>query len=904
MELIAEESEANKKELFDSNSNKKFNLFSKNHFIVLLIITIFLLILISIIVTAAGFGFKINLSQTLKDYFYLEINSILLEDHIFFICEAIIDLSLIKDNITYKYTFYNRSNLALESLELLSNQINLFDNATYNINYYTSKYYSKTMAKYFDYYSDYIEQIFINGYIYKNQNETLFDEITKLKKKALDSYNFFVEFKDYFSLQNPNKSYIRNITYNYFILDKISSEEIQNAINNNSLSLELNNQEIILFYILKNSLPDFVNYNDYLINEFYEILKKKQTSTLINMGIYKFSELFIIIIMIILEWVFIYLGFKKFKNKIFSIRLKIEKFQVDIILQKIDEYKKFSNALNIESIYYISDMEPKKLPIIDNFYNEMFPPLLIGSTPTPTGDNNFSSMSKFENSNINNQNMLMSPGRGSERKKNIIKMMQKLDKIKTGETSPSRTDSLKIKDKENNPSEKGSQRHSKFNIEKKEEEKNSESNKEEKAKGLLKKSNNEDKDEGGIEDDSKLNIINKDEGFGLNQKSKKKVMGVKFKENMEENKASEISDSFNYNNINYNNRFQSINSNTNLNGNYTPGEADTISALNQKEINNKYNIHYRSSIGNKYNNESLSKEEIEKKIVSMTHSNLNAKILLNIGLFVFLCIYIISFVIYCLYDSNLEKARNFTFYYFQKTSIMNEIILNYQLHLIKNIHDEEIIKNGNNNKNEIILETLVANYEINSDRLIDFTNKYKINSILKETSNLIELLSGKNFCENFAGFYLKYFPNKNIEENVLKEECLTVGEKININGYTDAESYSFTTVSVYIEDWKNVYAFDYRINVEYIKEKLNEQKYINTIEEMMFISSKFSDVLHLCLFNDYDNIFDKIKTLEILFGLVCIILEILFFVGSILVIIYPIRSIDIIINWFSKRYGN
>ena len=81
-------------------------------------------------------------------------------------------------------------------------------------------------------------------------------------------------------------------------------------------------------------MPDFVLYNDYLINEFYDILKKKQTSTLINMGIYEFSELFILIIMIILEWIFIYLGYKKFKNKIFSIRLKIEKFQVDIILQK------------------------------------------------------------------------------------------------------------------------------------------------------------------------------------------------------------------------------------------------------------------------------------------------------------------------------------------------------------------------------------------------------------------------------------------------------------------------------------------------------------------------------------------------------------------------------------------
>ena len=66
---------------------------------------------------------------------------------------------------------------------------------------------------------------------------------------------------------------------------------------------------------MKNSLPDFVLYNDYLINEFYDILKKKQTSTLINMGIYEFSELFILIIMIILEWIFIYLGYKKLKNK-------------------------------------------------------------------------------------------------------------------------------------------------------------------------------------------------------------------------------------------------------------------------------------------------------------------------------------------------------------------------------------------------------------------------------------------------------------------------------------------------------------------------------------------------------------------------------------------------------------
>ena len=287
----------------------------------------------------------------------------------------------------------------------------------------------------------------------------------------------------------------------------------------------------------------------------------------------------------------------------------------------------------------------------------------------------------------------------------------------------------------------------------------------------------------------------------------------------------------------------------------------------------------------------------------MIHSNLNAKILLNIGLIIFMVIFITSFIIYCLLDSNLEKARNFTFYYFQKTSIMNEIILNYQLHLIKNIHDEEIISNNNKNK-EIELENLVSNYKINSDKIIDFTNENNIDSIIKETSNLIKIMSGKNFCENFANFYIKYFPNKNLETNYLKEECLSIGEKININGYTDAESYSFTTISVYIEDWRNIYNFKYKMDKEDIKEKLNEQKFINVIEEMVFTSSKFADVLTLCLFNDFDDIFDKIKTYEILFGLISIIFEILFFVISILVIIYPIRSVDIIINWFSKRYGN
>ena len=877
LELITEDKETNKKELFNSQSNNKFNLFSKNQFIILLIISISLLILISIILTGAGFNFKINLNETLKDYFYLEINSILLEDHLFFICETIIDLALIKDKIIYKYNNNNKTNFVLESLELLNDRINLFDSVAYNINFYTSKYYNKEISKYFESKSDTIEQIFKNGHIY-NDTATLYDEITKLKKKALDSYNYYDSIKEYLiKKDNLDNIYTRNITYNYFILDNISNAIVQKAINSTELILELNEQEIILFYILKNAFPDFGRYNNYLINEFYDILKKKQSVTLINTGIYKFSELFILIAMIVLEWVFILLGFKKFKNKIFDLRFKIENNHIDIILQKIDEYKKFSNSLNIESIYYISDIAPKKMPKMNNYYDDIFHPAYMGGIPTPGGDQNYFN-------NINNE-------KGDERKKNIIKMMQKLDKIKTGDNAPSITDSFRFREKENTNNDIPTLRLSKFNIEKKEEKKNDEETKN-KISGVLKKSH-DNKDEDEKEDDSKMNILKKDEGLGLSLKKKKKSSMVQFKEqSIKEINEENINDSLNSNNFPFKHKFQDIMSSSN----FTPGEQDTIRSLNQKEKEKDDKFNQK----NKIKNNVMTKEDIEKKMINMIYSNLNAKILLNIGLFVFCVIYITSFVIYCLLDQNLEKARNFAFYYFEKTSLMNEIILNYQIHLIKNIHDESLIdKNA-----EISLEELIQYYKINSDQLIEFNNEHNINSILKDTSELITIISGKTFCENFAKFYIKNFPKKNIIEEDLKNECLIVGEKMNINGYTDAQSYSFTTISVYVDDWKNIYNFNNKMDKEDIKEKLNENKLINVIEEMIFTSSKFSDVLTLCLFNDFDNIFDKIKTFETLFGLISIILEILFFVVSILIIIYPIRSVDIVINWFSKKYGN
>ena len=949
LELVTADSGPNKKELFSANSSNNFNIFSKNQFIALLIVSIAILILFSLFLTIFGLMFKINISQGLIDIFYLEINSILLQNHIFFICEAIINLGLIKDKIIVNYKISeNEPNLPKESFELLFNQINLLDITLFNISFYTSKYFNKEMSDNLEYESDEIEQIFKNGFIYTNKT-ILFDEIYKFKKKAIDSYNYFNITKELMINGNLTQNFIRNITYEYFLLDIISNKTIQYKINNSLLSLDLNEQEIFYFYILKNSIPDFVLYNEDLINNFYTILKKKQSSILKILGAYKFAELFLLIITIVVEWIFIYFGFNQFKNKMLNLRLKIEKNHIDIILQKIEEYKKFSNGLNIESIYFITEMKNKYLPLIQKEDEDNI--LSMIETPTPIGENEFNKdkIKNISSKNMNNQESINTEKIG-EGKKNIWKMMQKLDKIKTGEIQSSGFDSGTIDEIiENN---KINKKPSKFLKEQtknendnksKENENNINNEKEDNDKeqpiiGVL-RNNNENKDEEEKEDDSKMNIIKKEESLGLGLKKKNRITKVQFKEkdiryyspgqgvNEDSNHArftqgmndvSGINNNNNNNDINdnidtsnkknYKNYFSNSMSEKNKriteNNKYIPGDQDTIRALKKKDSDDNLDSKNKGksltmNLGRSYKKEMMSKEEIEKKIINMIHSNLLAKIILNASAFIFSLVFIISFIYNCILNSKLEKARNFTYYYFQKTSVMNEIILNYQLHLIKNIHDENIRDKNIKKK----LSDLIDNYKTNSEKIISFTNENNVNSILKETSSLIGITTGKKFCENFAGFYLKYFPDKKMNVSELGNECLTVGEKINTNGYTDAESYSFTTLSVFIEDWKNIYNYNHEMTQDNIKNQLNEKKFINIIEETIFTASKFSDVLTICLFNDFNRIFNTIKLLEAIFGAISIILEIGFFIVSLLSIIYPIRSIDIIINWFSKRYN-
>ena len=588
------------------------------------------------------------------------------------------------------------------------------------------------------------------------------------------------------------------------------------------------------------------------------------------------------------------------------------------------------------------------MPISQDYEEEFFLSSMA-ATPTPLGENDFNQESIINSKiasmkNANNQEPISNSEKGGEGKKNIWKMMQKLDKIKTGEIQSSGFDSGIVDD--NNERKIDTKKSSKFVPIKEEKENtkqenniNNDNDKQNNDKdgqnqpivGVL-RNNNENKEEEEKEDDSKMNIIKKDEGLGLGMKKKTRTTKVQFKEKdiryyspgQGVNEVSQhpgfiegMSESFNTKNNYNNNNDDNLSNNKKLKNyisdsmldrnrglteynKYTQGDFDTIRALNKKESDNEINKkNLKMNIGSSYKSEPMTKEEIEKKILNMIHSNLLTQVILNIAIIIFALIFILSFVYNLLLNSKLEKARNFTYYYFQKSSVMNEIILNYQLHLIKNIHDE----NAQDENKKMKLLDLVENYKTNSEKIISFTNENNVNSILKDTSTLISITAGKSFCTNFTKFYLGYFPDKKLNQVNLEEECLSLGEKININGYTDAESYSFTTLSVFIEDWKNIYNFNHKMDKESIKNKLKERKFINIIEEVIFMSSKFSDVLTICLFDDFNSIFKNIKLLEAVFGVSTIVLEITFFVISLLLIIYPIRLIDIIINWFSKRYN-
>ena len=177
----------------------------------------------------------------------------------------------------------------------------------------------------------------------------------------------------------------------------------------------------------------------------------------------KILEFIIVCLIIIIEWVFIYLGYEKSKKKMVTLRQKIEGNNIEMTLQKIDEFIHFSNNFNIGSLYYIADLDLKRVENteINNTTsmgtNSVGTFLSQGSSVKKTnltetlnetsfnniregikGINNQKSTSLMFNNNTDGNRITPgntplgnnTPGNEPDGKKNLLKVMHRLEQIK------------------------------------------------------------------------------------------------------------------------------------------------------------------------------------------------------------------------------------------------------------------------------------------------------------------------------------------------------------------------------------------------------------------------------------------------------------------------------------------
>ena len=116
-----------------------------------------------------------------------------------------------------------------------------------------------------------------------------------------------------------------------------------------------------------------------------------------------------------------------------------------------------------------------------------------------------------------------------------------------------------------------------------------------------------------------------------------------------------------------------------------------------------------------------------------------------------------------------------------------------------------------------------------------------------------------------------------------------------------AESYVRSTMIVYVEDWKNIKENNIEVNEELIMDKLNDNKFLNIINEVQYIFRKYGIMLMQYILQDVEDIFDKILFNEQIFGYLSICFNIIFLVLSLVFIIYPIKSVEMMISWLIHK---
>jgi len=1073
---ISQLKERNSVRLFKQKKST-FQFLPKSKNILILMIVIGVISVLSVIYNIISLVLKKDYYNELEKFLVVDADSIVLKKNIFLLTEGMLTLSFIEDGIINK----NINSTLSECIELINTETDIMDQVTYNISYINAKYFVESIDNALVKTSNDLTYVFNGGYIYQKTGNSYFQELTRFKKLSLDMINkYTIEKNITIPLKNINDSNI----YNYFFLDYLFS--LQNSLVNNTI--DLSDQDLSIFFLINNIFPEFDNYLNSLIVLFDKEMRSTQNLTLRNVFIMKILEFIIVCIIIGIEWVFIFLGYEKAKKKMIILRQKIETNNIEMTLQKIDEFIHFSNNFNIGSLYYIADLDLKKVEnteinnITSMGNNNVGTFLSQGSNikksnltengienpfnnirDSMKGISNQKSTNLTFNSNIDNNRITPgntplgnnTPNNEPDGKKNLLKVMHKLEQIKgikktkdnnnnngnlfgfsnfektTTKDSKVSNESSNLYNNENvgennnnnnlfnQNDERVNNNNFNNNINGESSLSNSHnfpeqikpcfSNKNKINNNIINNNNNNnekdnDKEiksvlrtkEGNIRvkeeiklkdgneislneknEDSKMNILKNDEGIGLIPQTQKKtrVTKVQFKEknvryyspgqNVNEtvdenfkNQNKDIDDSSIENTKDLTEYKTSLNNNNNkkkmkfnpekvqssislaLSGigkmnnrpllneikssnnslknivniqknsnNFSPKKNPIVSDKNltpigKDEKDNSYNdinkfqlidqgkaVTIKKTIKPDKNNINAKEEIIEYKIDNIIHNNLQVKLILHITLGIIILLYVISLSMNFIFNKNIQNAKLYTLLLYNKTTLLMSNILNYQFHIIRDYHDQE------GEKIDKLVDGIIK-YEENKKLLTNFETD-KNPSILESTYKFEMNLRDNNFCSYFSKIYNDEF--KEINEEIEKNECLSVGEQMNINGLSNAESYILSTLIVLIEDWDNLYKANKNLSKYDIVQLLQFDKFYAITEEMIYTFRKYTRILNMFIMDDIGKIFNKIASIETIFGLCGIILNIVFLVLSLLFIIYPIKSVELLISWISHK---
>ncbi len=216
----------------------------------------------------------------------------------------------------------------------------------------------------------------------------------------------------------------------------------------------------------------------------------------------------------------------------------------------------------------------------------------------------------------------------------------------------------------------------------------------------------------------------------------------------------------------------------------------------------------------------------------------------------------------------------------ERIGLMENLLLNYEV--------------------AILLNTTKNDYSglfraIDKNRLeITEMNKGANLNILPLIYELENNLDDKKFCE-FISVKLSDLYKTEGEKELL--ECKLIGNQMNSNGFYNTYSTVYNTLNVLFDDMRKLSD----LSEASLIAKLMDFSYFNVKMIVDFTFRKLDILAKVLVGVDLDNIYADFLNVENIFSVLSLILCVVFCLSSIMIVILPIKSVEIIITWLIHK---